>query len=169
MALGFGKRSSTSNEKDDDKVSSENEKGTGFGGDYNGFAVDSEAQTNPQGGRKMSRIDRPHTASIAGHLSGRKPSVEEAAGEVTIGEMRAAEASNAIQYRTCSWQKTAFLLFAEYICLAIMSFPWSYSILGLVPGLILTLVQAGFVLYTSLITWCVPHIFLLCPSALTPA
>lgn len=63
------------------------------------------------------------------------------------------EADNAIQYRTCSWQKTAALLFSEYICLAIMSFPYSYSILGLVPGIILTVVQAGFVLYTSLITW----------------
>jgi hypothetical protein len=58
-----------------------------------------------------------------------------------------------IKYRTCSWQKTAALLFSEYICLAIMSFPWSYSILGLVPGLILTFVIAGLVLYTSLTTW----------------
>jgi hypothetical protein len=49
--------------------------------------------------------------------------------------------------------QTAALLFSEYICLAIMSFPWSYSILGLVPGLILTMVVAGMVLYTSLIIW----------------
>lgn len=65
----------------------------------------------------------------------------------------------AIQYRTCSWQKTAALLFSEYICLAIMSFPWSYSILGLVPGLIFTVVVAGFVLYTSLVLWefCLRH------------
>jgi hypothetical protein len=47
--------------------------------------------------------------------------------------------------------QTAALLFSEYICLAIMSFPYSYSVLGLVPGLILTAVQAAFVLYTSLI------------------
>lgn len=40
-----------------------------------------------------------------------------------------------------------------------MSFPYSYSILGLVPGLILTIVVAGLVLYTSLITWefCLRH------------
>src|ERR1700760_4036544 len=40
-----------------------------------------------------------------------------------------------------------------------MSFPWSYSVLGLVPGLILTVVVAGLVLYTSLITWefCMRH------------
>jgi uncharacterized membrane protein len=50
-------------------------------------------------------------------------------------------------------KQTAALLFSEYICLAIMSFPYSYSVLGLVPGLILTVVQAGFVLYTSLIVW----------------
>lgn len=69
------------------------------------------------------------------------------------------EANNAIKYRTCSWPKTAALLFSEYICLAIMSFPYSYSVLGLVPGIILTVVQAAFVLYTSLITWefCLRH------------
>lgn len=40
-----------------------------------------------------------------------------------------------------------------------MSFPYSYSILGLVPGLILTVVQAAFVLYTSLVVWefCLRH------------
>ncbi|KAI2778916.1 transmembrane amino acid transporter protein-domain-containing protein [Daldinia loculata] len=69
------------------------------------------------------------------------------------------EAGHAIQYRTCSWQKTAALLFSEYICLAIMSFPWSYSVLGLVPGLILTVVQALLVLYTSIVLWefCLRH------------
>lgn len=72
---------------------------------------------------------------------------------ITIGRQIELEANNAIKYRTCSWQKTAALLFSEYICLAIMSFPWSYSILGLVPGLILTFVIAGLVLYTSLTTW----------------
>ena len=34
-----------------------------------------------------------------------------------------------------------------------MSFPYSYSVLGLVPGIILTIAQAGFVLYTSLVVW----------------
>ncbi|OAL50516.1 hypothetical protein IQ07DRAFT_428757 [Pyrenochaeta sp. DS3sAY3a] len=78
---------------------------------------------------------------------------------ITIGKQIEMEAENAIKYRTCSWPKTAALLFSEYICLAIMSFPWSYSILGLVPGLILTVVIAALVLYTSLITWefCLRH------------
>ena len=79
--------------------------------------------------------------------------------DVAVGEQIAMETDNAIKYRTCSWQKTAALLFSEYICLAIMSFPYSYSVLGLVPGLILTVVQAGFVLYTSLVVWefCLKH------------
>ncbi|KAH7921683.1 hypothetical protein BV22DRAFT_1071856 [Leucogyrophana mollusca] len=69
------------------------------------------------------------------------------------------ERDHAIKYRTCSWQKTAALLFSEYICLAILSFPWSYSVLGLVPGILLTLAIAFIVLYTSLILWrfCLKH------------
>ncbi|EED24120.1 neutral amino acid permease, putative [Talaromyces stipitatus ATCC 10500] len=77
----------------------------------------------------------------------------------TIGKQLALEAESAIKYRTCSWQKTAALLFSEYICLAIMSFPWAYSVLGLVPGLILTVFIALVVLYTSLTIWkfCLRH------------
>ncbi|KAL4939974.1 hypothetical protein BDV06DRAFT_27796 [Aspergillus oleicola] len=76
-----------------------------------------------------------------------------------VGRQIELEAENSIKYRTCSWQKTAALLFSEYICLAMMSFPWSYSVLGLVPGLILTVFIAGVVLYTSLIIWrfCLRH------------
>ncbi|KAL2006150.1 hypothetical protein VTN00DRAFT_9804 [Thermoascus crustaceus] len=83
----------------------------------------------------------------------------ESIDKASVGRQIELEAENAIKYRTCSWQKTAALLFSEYICLAIMSFPWSYSILGLVPGLILTVVVAGIVLYTSLIIWrfCLRH------------
>lgn len=78
---------------------------------------------------------------------------------LSIGQQIELEKDNAIKYRTCSWPKTAALLFSEYICLAIMSFPWSYSVLGLVPGLILTAVQAAIVLYTSLVLWefCLRH------------
>ncbi|QRG40331.1 hypothetical protein FDK38_004797 [Candidozyma auris] len=61
------------------------------------------------------------------------------------------EVSPVINYQNCSWQKTAGLLFSEYICLAIMSFPWSYSVLGLVPGLILTVGISLTCLYTGCI------------------
>lgn len=76
------------------------------------------------------------------------------------------EASHNINYRDCSWQKTAGLLFSEYICLAIMSFPWSYSVLGLVPGLIITVFVSLTVLYTGLIIvdFCAayPHVTNVC-------
>ncbi|KAG8533445.1 uncharacterized protein KY384_002228 [Bacidia gigantensis] len=53
------------------------------------------------------------------------------------------EASNSIKYRTCSWQKTAALLFSEYIF----------------PGIIVTVAVAATVLYTSLVLWefCMRH------------
>lgn len=61
------------------------------------------------------------------------------------------ENNHAINYRNCSWQRTAGLLFSEYICLAIMSFPWSYSVLGLGLGLIVTVIVSLLCLYTGLI------------------
>lgn len=65
-------------------------------------------------------------------------------------QISAHETVPSIDYQSCSWQKTAGLLFSEYICLAIMSFPWSYSVLGLIPGLILTVFVSLTVLYTGL-------------------
>ncbi|KAK5044605.1 hypothetical protein LTR84_010619 [Exophiala bonariae] len=104
-------------------------------------------------GRRMSRIGPPPKQSLEIPVTDNASSVDE------YGKLVEMEANDAIQYRTCSWQKTAALLFSEYICLAIMSFPYSYSVLGLVPGIILTVVQAGFVLYTSLVVWefCLRH------------
>ncbi|KAI4113906.1 MAG: hypothetical protein LQ345_005212 [Seirophora villosa] len=103
-----------------------------------------------QGGRKMSRLGGPTTIGVAN---------SDSASAVSVGKQMEQEAENAIKYRTCSWQKTAALLFSEYICLAIMSFPYSYSVLGLVPGLLVTVAVAGLVLYTSLVVWefCLRH------------
>lgn len=76
-----------------------------------------------------------------------------------VEEYSLTESSPTIDYKNCSWQKTAGLLFSEYICLAIMSFPWSYSVLGLVPGLIITVFVSLTVLYTGLIItdYCIAH------------
>jgi len=107
---------------------------------------DGDVENQAPGSRRMSRIDKP--ADVA-----------ETDSTVSVGAQIEMEKENAIKYRTCSWQKTAALLFSEYICLAIMSFPYSYSVLGLVPGLILTVVVAALVLYTSLVLWefCLRH------------
>lgn len=55
-----------------------------------------------------------------------------------------------IRYKTLTWQRAAFLLFSEYICLAIMSFPWAYSVLGLVPGILITIFITFTTWYTGL-------------------
>ncbi|CAG9947843.1 unnamed protein product [Clonostachys rosea f. rosea IK726] len=102
----------------------------------------------------------PRIEPVATHLLKNVSSeIETDSANDIVGKQLASEEGNGIQYRTCSWQKTAGLLFSEYIVLSIMSFPWSYSLLGLVPGLILTVVCAGLVLYTSLIVWefCLRH------------
>ncbi|PTB68506.1 hypothetical protein BBK36DRAFT_1113081 [Trichoderma citrinoviride] len=100
----------------------------------------------------------PRIAPLPAYLKSDLSESEESS-EAILNRQLASEDGTSIQYRTCSWQKTAALLFSEYICLAIMSFPWSYSVLGLVPGLILTVVVAGLVLYTSLVLWefCLRH------------
>ncbi|KDQ19048.1 hypothetical protein BOTBODRAFT_153954 [Botryobasidium botryosum FD-172 SS1] len=78
---------------------------------------------------------------------------------VRIAELVQEEQEHQIKYRTCSWQKTAALLFSEYICLAILSFPWSFSVLGMALGVVITILMAAIVLYTSLILWrfCLKH------------
>ncbi|PNS19885.1 hypothetical protein CAC42_7852 [Sphaceloma murrayae] len=104
----------------------------------------------------LPRLASPKRRSITG--GGSKTDVE-AAPAYHIKSQKDSEEGNSIKYRTCSWKKTAALLFSEYICLAIMSFPYSYATLGLVPGLILTLVVAMSVAYTSLTIWemCLKH------------
>ena len=105
MALGLGK------DRDEKAAAARNGNangnGDGFGseGYYNGFSPDVEKQGG-QGPtyRKMSRIDRPITASISGNISGRN-SIDDTDNGVSIGQQMEAEAGNAIKYRTCSWQK----------------------------------------------------------------
>ena len=101
----------------------------------------------------------PRIAPLPAWVKNESGSDSEESSEAILNRQLASEDGASIQYRTCSWQKTAALLFSEYICLAIMSFPWSYSFLGLVPGLILTIVVAAVVLYTSLVLWefCMRH------------
>ncbi|KAF7193968.1 N amino acid transport system protein [Pseudocercospora fuligena] len=138
--------------------------GFGDAGYYNGFSSSQDAaERGARRGtetRKMSRIDKPRTKSISASVAGRQMNDSDSDDNtVSVEKQMELEAGNEIQYRTCSWQKTAALLFSEYICLAIMSFPYSYSVLGLVPGIILTVVIAALVLYTSFTVWefCMRH------------
>jgi len=63
------------------------------------------------------------------------------------------EANNDIKFRTMSWQKTALLLFGEYVCLAILALSWSYSVLGWTAGILVTLGLGLLTWYTSYIQW----------------
>ena len=141
MALGFGSKGRTVDTPTQDiNANASSPDSAEKQGEYY------DAETNNEKGRKMSRI--------GGALGD-----SDTESEMTVGKQLELESTNSIKYRTCSWQKTAALLFSEYICLAIMSFPYSYSVLGLVPGLIVTVVVALSVLYTSLIVWefCLRH------------
>lgn len=124
--------------------------------DFNPNGVDAEVAGRPAGARRSSRLGKPRQKSIGGTAAQED---DDLSPEDSLKRQLDAESTNSIQYRTCSWQKTAALLFSEYICLAIMSFPYSYSVLGLVPGLILTIVIALIVAYTSLTVWemCMRH------------
>lgn len=64
-----------------------------------------------------------------------------------------------IQYRTMSWQKCAAILFGEYVCLAILSFPWAFKTLGMAGGILATLGMGIIALYTSMTLWryCMLH------------
>ncbi|WPG99215.1 Hypothetical protein R9X50_00202600 [Acrodontium crateriforme] len=160
MAIGFGRKTTTNTPAINQQPLSSTDQDAAFGDKsyYNGFGSgDDENQGTTRGPRKMSRIDKPVTKSISG--AGGAGTSDDDDMSISVGKQMELEAGNAIKYRTCSWQKTAALLFSEYICLAIMSFPYSYSVLGLIPGLILTVVIAGLVLYTSLTVWefCLRH------------
>ncbi|KAI8583521.1 hypothetical protein K450DRAFT_221572 [Umbelopsis ramanniana AG] len=63
------------------------------------------------------------------------------------------ESGRDIKLRTMSWKKTAAVLFGEYVCLAIMSFPASFMALGMVGGIIATLGIGVITLYTSMTLW----------------
>ncbi|KAJ4490609.1 transmembrane amino acid transporter protein-domain-containing protein [Lentinula aciculospora] len=97
------------------------------------------------------KIDIKRTTSVL--------SSDSSAESLSVGVQIARESEHEIKYRTCSWQKTAALLFSEYICLAMVSFPWSFSVLGMVPGVIVTVTIAATCLYTSLILgrFCIKH------------
>ncbi|MCJ1394820.1 hypothetical protein MMC18_007700 [Xylographa bjoerkii] len=170
MALGFGKKA---NVVETNPNTITQDRGTAHMRDppleTGVYGYDTEKQVGA--GRKLSRVG-------GGGVLGDS----DADSEMSVGKQMEAESNNSIKYRTCSWPKvnysldpgfpfstggggmasalpTAALLFAEYICLAIMSFPYSYSVLGLVPGLIMTVVVAALVLYTSLVLWeyCLRH------------
>lgn len=72
---------------------------------------------------------------------------------VSITALIAEDHGHDIKLRTMSWQKAAWLLAGDQVCLAIMAQSWSLSVLGWVPGII-TMLLAGILFYfTSMTMW----------------
>ncbi|CAI6084216.1 unnamed protein product [Clonostachys chloroleuca] len=63
------------------------------------------------------------------------------------------------KHRTCHWAETAFLMMAEFVGFAILSFPHAYATMGWVLGIAATLFVGLGYLYTSLVLWdlCLRH------------
>ncbi|GAB7353310.1 hypothetical protein MBLNU459_g3808t1 [Dothideomycetes sp. NU459] len=69
----------------------------------------------------------------------------------TLQALVAEDHQHDIKLRTMSWQKAAWLLAGDQVCLAIMAQTWSLSVLGWVPGII-TMVVAGALFWITSIT-----------------
>jgi hypothetical protein len=76
---------------------------------------------------------------------GRRSSVD------VINALVVEDHTHEIKLRTMSWQKAAWLLCGDQVCLAIMAQTWSLSVLGWVPGII-TMVAAGILFWITSIT-----------------
>lgn len=72
---------------------------------------------------------------------------------VTFDALVAKDHGHDIQLRTMSWQKAAWLLAGDQVCLAIMAQSWSLSVLGWVPGIITMLLAGIFFYFTSMTMW----------------
>ncbi|KAK5110371.1 hypothetical protein LTR62_006079 [Meristemomyces frigidus] len=111
MALAFD----NSRKADNDSLSPTADQDTQFGkeGYYDGYSNNAPGDAEKGGyagtnknGRKMSRIDRPVTKSIAGQLAGNELTDDDATDpSISVGKQMELEAGNTIKYRTCSWYK----------------------------------------------------------------
>ncbi|EPE36889.1 hypothetical protein GLAREA_09052 [Glarea lozoyensis ATCC 20868] len=75
----------------------------------------------------------------------------ESDGDTSITALVAADHEHEIKLRTMSWQKAAWLLCGDQVCLAIMAQTWSLSVLGWVPGII-TMIVAGVLFWITSLT-----------------
>jgi hypothetical protein len=68
----------------------------------------------------------------------------------TITALVQEDHTHEIRLRTMSWQKAAWLLCGDQVCLAIMAQSWSLSVLGWVPGILTMLIAGAFFWITSI-------------------
>jgi hypothetical protein len=70
------------------------------------------------------------------------PAVNDSDDEAGFTALIEEDHGHDIKLRTMSWQKAAWLLAGDQVCLAIMAQSWSLSVLGWVPGIITMLLAA---------------------------
>jgi len=101
MALGFGKKKAVVADAPPLTNAPEStEKPVDFANGYDGQGADYDPEQAGYGSqRRMSRIDKAVTKPIAGN------EMSDDSSGVSVGKQMALESSNAIKYRTCSWQK----------------------------------------------------------------
>ncbi|CAO1618710.1 unnamed protein product [Parajaminaea phylloscopi] len=120
--------------------------------DLNGSHVDTASDTTPTH-RELDASEKgtavgPKQSPVAGDKGFEKNGLD----RTDIVSVKSGMDSNAgeIHYRTMSWQKASGLLFGEYVCLAILSFPYAFQTLGMVGGILATLILGLVNLYASL-------------------
>jgi hypothetical protein len=74
--------------------------------------IDTETGTRRRFGNGDGKIGG-RIAPVLLHLAGYDFGDDDSRSDI-LGKQIELEAGNALKYRTCSWQKTAFLLFSEY-------------------------------------------------------
>lgn len=76
---------------------------------------------------------------------------DDASSKEVLNALIAQDHGHDIKLRTMSWQKAAWLLAGDQVCLAIMAQSWSLSVLGWVPGII-TMLLSGILFYITSLT-----------------
>ena len=61
------------------------------------------------------------------------------------------EQSHEIRYRTLSWPYVAFIMTTEIVTIGALGFPQAFAVVGLVPGIIVSVFCGIFALYTALL------------------
>ncbi|UZJ51566.1 hypothetical protein CBS101457_000886 [Exobasidium rhododendri] len=117
------------------------------------------SSTVEEGGGGGGRIGSPQVVEkeVSNDGKGKGEEKDEYAARVEV--VAAQQNDGEIKYRTMSWKKCAAILFGEYVCLAILSFPWAFNTLGMAGGVISTLGLGVVALYTSMTLWryCMKH------------
>lgn len=125
------------------------------------------SRDSPESNRSSSDVSPPHkdieksevskdekSQKASGMLSGGNlgPTVSnQLPAEAKVDVVLAHQNDGDIKYRTMSWQKCAAILFGEYVCLAILSFPWAFATLGMAGGILATFGLGLIALYTSMV------------------